>query len=88
MLCIGALCGSEFVNQNFIKWLKQHPDGFQAQCTRLGITETTCIKRAATAFEEVKVRFTSANNIPGWVLVQGSDDPDSPYWIVRPNRLL
>lgn len=32
----GALCGSEFVNQEFIKWLKDDPEAFSAQCEALG----------------------------------------------------
>ena len=33
----GALCGSEFVNQNFIAWLKKSVANFDAKCAALGL---------------------------------------------------
>ena len=47
----GALCGSEFVNQHFIIWLKKHPDGFKEMCEALRLTETACIK---TSFDRLR----------------------------------
>lgn len=60
----GALCGSEFVNRNFVRWLRNeckeiqgHRTGFVSLLKRLGVTEFGFDFAASSAFEVAKKQY-------------------------------
>ena len=84
--CTGALCGSEFVNQQFIDWLKKHPDGFKAQCRVLGLTPAACIAKAAREFEGKKLEFSVPGADPQDIVIRGAQGAMKKKWIIEITR--
>ena len=80
---IGALCGSEFVNQHFISWLKEEAGDFEAKSKALGLTPTACIKQASAAFEDVKHKFAGPKNRLEFVVIHGNQGAADTIWNVK-----
>lgn len=83
---IGALCGSEFVNQNFITWLKVEAGNFKSKCRQLGLTPTACIKQASATFENIKVSFTEPTDESEFVPIRGAQHSMLKVWDVELTR--
>ena len=86
----GALCGSEFVNQNFIAWLKKQAgtkaEMFEAKCKELGLTSTACIKQASASFEGIKTSFSVTGADSEWVTIRGAQGAKTKAWDLELTR--
>ena len=80
---LGALCGSEFVNQHFLTWFKKEAGDFNKKCKELGLAPTACIKQASARFEDIKQEFTVVEADPVTLTIQGAD---RKLWNVRITR--
>lgn len=69
---VGALCGSEFVTQKFITWMKKQAGNFAAKCEELGLSEVACIRRAAHEFESIKRDFADPDVEDEYVKIRGN----------------
>ncbi|SMR64183.1 unnamed protein product [Zymoseptoria tritici ST99CH_3D1] len=94
-LAVGGLCGSHFINERFLKWLKVETDkgpvGFDTTVRRMGYDGTPYagFHRAANeAFDRIKPDFTpalAASHLPIYVLIMGNQHSAlaiTPVWQV------
>lgn len=80
---LGQLCGSEFVNQNFIGWLKRNKAGdFNTMCKDLGLSETACMKQASNQFQTYKETFSVVADDKQWVTIRGAQGARKEMWAI------
>ncbi|KAI6862239.1 hypothetical protein KC343_g6540 [Hortaea werneckii] len=83
----GALCGSQFVNENFREWLLQSIGkefgSFTALCAHLGRTEASVLDDAQRQFETLKRGFEEKKQIPGNIFVRGAQGAERRKWDVE-----
>ena len=72
-LCIGSLCGSEFVNEQFRDYLRSDPEQLQRQCDKLKISKELFLKRASADFEKNKLDFVDPSHLTDFFLVVKGD---------------
>ncbi|KAK4901792.1 hypothetical protein LTR27_001564 [Elasticomyces elasticus] len=91
----GRLCGSELVNQNFLKWLNnkanedlngrqygQHytgDDGFARICADRDIAVPTGLKQAMDEFERIKVEFETAQEASKYITIRNAEGRDQTW---------
>ena len=81
---IGALCGSEYVNIEFAKWLKNGNAGdFGAKCEALGISQVACLREACAQFERIKLEFWSGDKRNKKIHLDGKDDAELWSWVIK-----
>ena len=72
----GALCGSQFVTENFLKWAKttaaREHGGFKNLLQKLGMGSDEFRYKASRAFEEPKRQFSDPRAPPQDVVVRGT----------------
>lgn len=78
----GALCGSEFVNQQFLAWLKNKCVNFEAKCKRLGLSAIECLTTASDQFEVLKQRFSLPDTELKWIYIRGRQGAKDSVWEV------
>ncbi|KAK3628242.1 hypothetical protein LTR56_018756 [Elasticomyces elasticus] len=82
----GDTCGSEFVNENFRKYLRDEaarqfrPGNFAQLCKELGITTAAGISQASEQFEGFKLRFTSPKAGPNHIFLNGAQGAKRSVW--------
>lgn len=62
----GKLCGSQWVNQEFLKWLKNKyysPDELRNTLRKIGWSEVDFFAQASEAFEYEKIRFSNRKTV-------------------------
>ena len=81
---LGALCGSEFVNQQFLDWLQKEAGkavgSFDGMCEVLGLTPTACLKQASIQFEAIKQEFSVPEADPCYVTIRGAQGAKRDSW--------
>ena len=78
-LTTGSLCGSEFVNQEFVNWVIRHAE-FQENCVAWAISETAMKKYASHAFDATKHDFSTVSQHVTPILIVG---PRGRNWTVE-----
>ncbi|KAK4958369.1 hypothetical protein LTR10_004795 [Elasticomyces elasticus] len=85
----GDMCGSEFVNENCLLYVRNEADtefgaggkgGFAKLCRRLGITEPAAIRQISIRMEDIKDRFTSVNAGEEHVTLRGAQGATLAFW--------
>lgn len=75
---IGALSGSEFVNEQFLDWLKGH-SLYQAKLEQSGLSEYAFLREAAAAFEKKKLEFSPSHTAQIRILIEAGEEE----WVVK-----
>ncbi|GAB1740506.1 hypothetical protein NU219Hw_g5609t1 [Hortaea werneckii] len=83
----GALCGSQFVNENFLEWLLQSVEkelgSFTAFCEQLGRSEASILDDAQRQFETLKRGFEEKKQIPGNIFMRGAQGAERRKWDIE-----
>ena len=84
---LGALCGSELVNERFREWFEgQAPGGFAKLCDTLGLNKKAALRDASEQFEGIKQRFSGLNADPKYVILRGAQGAKRELWDKRIER--
>lgn len=78
----GALCGSEFVTRNFVRWFKSQTPDFEDQCAKLRRSPAYVIKDACDRFEIIKCAFEGGYHQTGTITIVGGFDAVVDHWVV------
>ncbi|TKA83014.1 hypothetical protein B0A55_00863, partial [Friedmanniomyces simplex] len=83
----GAMCGSEFVTEEFLKHLRHEaflefgPGGFDKLCVEhLGISPAAGISQASVHVENIKKEFSSPKAGPKYIIIYGSQGAKRASW--------
>ncbi|KAI7495508.1 hypothetical protein KC367_g7271 [Hortaea werneckii] len=83
----GALCGSQFVNENFLEWLLQNIakefGSFTAFCKQMGRSEASVLDDAQRQFETLKRGFEEKKQIPGNIFIRGAQGAERRKWDIE-----
>ena len=83
----GALCGSQYVNENFLEWFKaeaaDRTGSFEDFCEQYSITEAACLKKAESEFETLKREFIAPKKASDFIIFRGKDVRETLFEITR-----
>ncbi|KAK3673844.1 hypothetical protein LTR78_006399 [Recurvomyces mirabilis] len=80
----GALCGSVWVTEKFLAWLKnQAPSGWQSLCNKLGLSDALAVAQATSAFDTHKQNFGPHDTQDVFITLRGVAGAKMELWDKR-----